>query len=107
MTSTSVLRTTVREARPEEAGAVAALVRDGYTAYADELPPDLLRTWVDEVADPGGGVTFVAVVDGALAGTARLHLAGTYPVPLPGGSAGGPRRRRGHRRTAEPAWRAC
>ena len=88
MTSTSVLRTTVREARPEEAGAVAALVRDGYTAYADELPPDLLRTWVDEVADPGGGVTFVAVVDGALAGTARLHLAGTYPVPLPGGSAG-------------------
>ena len=55
MTSTSVLRTTVREARPEEAGAVAALVRDGYTAYADELPLDLLRTWVDEVADPGAG----------------------------------------------------
>ena len=64
MTSTSVLRTTVREARPEEAGAVAALVRDGYTAYADELPPDLLRTWVDDVADPGGGVTFVAVETG-------------------------------------------
>ena len=95
MTSTSVLRTTVREARPEEAGAVSALVRDGYTAYADELPLDLLRTWVDEVADPGGGVTFVAVVDGALAGTARLHLAGTYPVPS------------WHRRTAGPAWRAC
>ena len=49
MTSTSVLRTTVREARPEEANAVAALVRDGYTAYADELPPDLLRRWVDDV----------------------------------------------------------
>jgi uncharacterized RmlC-like cupin family protein len=44
------------------------------------------------VVDPGTAgppaVTFVAIVDGALAGTARLHLDGTYPVPLPGGSAG-------------------
>ena len=88
MTSTSVLRTTVREARPAEAGAIAALVREGYLAYADELSPDLLRTWVDDVADPGGAVTFVAIARGELVGTARLHLDGTYPIALPGGSAG-------------------
>jgi uncharacterized RmlC-like cupin family protein/GNAT superfamily N-acetyltransferase len=88
MTRTSTPLTTVRQARPEEAQDVAALVRDGYLAYADEVPPDLLRCWVDDVVDPGDAVTFVAVVGGALAGTARLHLDGTYPVPLPGGSAG-------------------
>ena len=82
------MTTTVREARPEEAADVAALVRDGYLAYAGAVPPDLLCTWIDDVADAGGGVTFVAFVDGTFAGTARLHLGDTYPVPLPGGSAG-------------------
>lgn len=88
MTATSTPLTLVREARPDEAGAVATLVRDGYLTYAGEVPPDFLRAWVNEVVDPGDAVTFVAVADGALAGTARLHLDATYPVPLPGGSAG-------------------
>jgi len=82
------MTTTVREARPEEAADVAALVRDGYLAYDAAVPPDLLHSWIDDVVDAGGGVTVVALVDGMLAGTARLHLDGTYPLPLPGGSAG-------------------
>lgn len=82
------MTTTVREARPEEAADVAALVRDGYLAYDAAVPPDLLHSWIDDVVDAGGGVTVVALVDGMLAGTARLHLGGTYPLPLPGGSAG-------------------
>ena len=88
MTSTSAPPVTVRAARPEEGGAVAALLRDTYTAFAGELPPDLLHAWLDDVLDPQAATTLVALVDGTLAGTARLHLAGTYAVPLPAGSAG-------------------
>jgi uncharacterized RmlC-like cupin family protein/GNAT superfamily N-acetyltransferase len=78
----------VREARPDEDAAVAALVRGVYRTFAGGLPPALLRSWVDEVVAPHRGTTLVAHVDGQLAGTARLHLPGTYPVPLPAGSAG-------------------
>jgi uncharacterized RmlC-like cupin family protein/GNAT superfamily N-acetyltransferase len=78
----------VREARPEEGPAVAALLRESYVAFAAELPPHLLRGWIDDVLDPRGATTLVALVDGTPVGTARLHLAGTYPAPLPGGSAG-------------------
>lgn len=79
---------TVREARPGEGDAVTALLRAAYLAYADELPADLLSAWLDDVLDPGRATTLVALVDGHLAGTARLHLEGTYPVALPAGSAG-------------------
>lgn len=78
----------VRAAHPEEAGAVVALVRDSYLAFADALPPDRLRAWIDGVLDPAGGTTLVADVGGRLAGTARLHLPGSYPVDLPVGGAG-------------------
>ena len=43
MTGTSASPVTVREARPEEGPAVAALLRESYVAFAAELPPDLLR----------------------------------------------------------------
>jgi GNAT superfamily N-acetyltransferase len=88
MTSTTAPPVPVRAARPEEGGAVAALLRDTYTTFADELPPELLRAWLDDVVDPGGATTLVALVDGTPAGTARLHPVGTYPVALPAGSAG-------------------
>ena len=88
MTRTSSPPVAVRAARPEEGAAVAALLRDTYTSFADELPPDLLPAWLADVLDPAGATTLVALVDGTLAGTARLHLSGTYPVPLPAGSAG-------------------
>jgi hypothetical protein len=88
MTGTSASPVTVRVARPEEGPAVAALLRESYVAFAAELPPDLLRGWIDDVLDPGGATTLVALADGTLAGTARLHLAGTYPIPLPAGSVG-------------------
>jgi len=88
MTGTSASPVTVREARPEEGPAVAALLRESYVAFAAELPPDLLRGWIDDVLDPGGATTLVALAEGTLAGTARLHLATTYPIPLPGGSVG-------------------
>jgi GNAT superfamily N-acetyltransferase len=88
MTGTSASPVTVREARPEEGPAVAALLRESYVASAAELPPDLLRGWIDDVLDPGGATTLVALAEGTLAGTARLHLAGTYPIPLRAGSVG-------------------
>jgi uncharacterized RmlC-like cupin family protein/GNAT superfamily N-acetyltransferase len=88
MTDTTAPPVLVRAARPEEAGAVAALLREAYSAFAGELPPDFLRTWLAEVLDPQGATTLVAAVDGAVVGTARLHPVGTYPVPLPAGSAG-------------------
>jgi hypothetical protein len=88
MTGTSASPVTVREARPEEGPAVAALLRESYVAFAAELPPDLLRGWIDDVLDPGGATTLVALAEGTLAGTARLHLADTYPIPLPAGSVG-------------------
>ena len=88
MTGTSASPVTVREARPEEGPAVAALLRESYVAFAAELPPDLLRGWIDDVLDPRGATTLVALADGTLAGTARLHLAHTYPIPLPAGSVG-------------------
>lgn len=78
----------VREALPADGTAVVALLRESYLAYADAVRPDLLEAWLADVLDPGGATTLVALVDGRLAGTARLHLAGTYPVPLPPGSAG-------------------
>ena len=78
----------VQEARLEDAGAVVALLCESYTAFADELPPDLLRTWLEDVVDPRDATTLVALVDGTLAGTARLHLAGTYPAALTPRSAG-------------------
>ncbi len=84
MTSTP----TVREARPHEGGAVTALLRAAYLAYADALPADLLEAWIDDVLDPGAGCTLVAVVDGRIAGTARWYPTGSYPAPLPAGSAG-------------------
>ena len=52
MTSTAARPVTVRDARPEEGGAVAALLRETYTAFAGELPPGLLHTWLDDVLDP-------------------------------------------------------
>lgn len=79
---------TVREARPDEGGAVAALLRAAYLAYAGALPPDLLDAWIDDVLDPGTGSTLVALVDGRIAGTARWYPPGSYPAPLPAGSAG-------------------
>ncbi len=85
MTSTSP---TVREARPDEGGAVTALLRAAYLAYADALPADLLDAWIDDVLDPGTGCTLVALAGGRIAGTARWYAAGTYPAPLPAGSAG-------------------
>ena len=54
MTGTSASPVTVREARPEEGPAVAALLRESYVAFAAELPPDLLRGWIDDVLDPRG-----------------------------------------------------
>ena len=78
----------MREARPEEGPAVAALLRESYVAFAAELLPDLLRGWIDDVLDPRGGTMLAALADGTLAGTARLHLADMYPIPLPAGSVG-------------------
>jgi GNAT superfamily N-acetyltransferase len=74
--------------RPEGGPAVAALLRESYVAFAAELPPDLFRGWIDNVLDPRGATTPVVLADGTLAGTARLHLAGTYPIPLSAGSVG-------------------
>jgi uncharacterized RmlC-like cupin family protein/GNAT superfamily N-acetyltransferase len=88
MTSTSAPPVRVRAARPEEGGAVAALLRESYGVFADAMPPEVLRAWIDDVVEPRHGTTIVAHVDGRLVGTARLHLPGSYPVPLPSGSVG-------------------
>ena len=100
------MTTTVREARPEEAADVAALVRDGYLAYAGAVPPDLLCTWIDDVVDAGGGVTFVA------SSTARSREPrGCTSAPRTrcrcplGARASAPSWWR--RPTAGPAWAAC
>jgi hypothetical protein len=71
MTGTSASPVTVREARPEEGPAVAALLRESYVAFAAELPPDLLRGWIDDVLDPGGATTLAALAEGTPAGTTR------------------------------------
>ena len=95
MTGTSASPVTVREARPEEGPAVAALLRESYVAFAAELPPDLLRGWIDDVLDPRGATTLMALADGTLAGTARLHLATrTRSRSRPGASGCGPGYRR-------------
>ena len=74
--------------RPEEQDATAALLGRVYGAFASELPLALLHEWLRDVVDPSGGTALVAHVDGRLVGTARFHLDGTYPVPLPPGTAG-------------------
>jgi GNAT superfamily N-acetyltransferase len=74
--------------RSDERDVVASLLHASYGVFADDVPTDLLRGWLDDVVDPGAGVTLVAHADGRLVGTARLHPPGTYPVPLPAGVAG-------------------
>jgi GNAT superfamily N-acetyltransferase len=78
----------VREILPDEHDAAASLLLTVYGAFAGELPPALLHRWLRDVVDPAGGTALGAHVGGRLVGTARLHLDGTYPVPLPPEAAG-------------------
>jgi uncharacterized RmlC-like cupin family protein/ribosomal protein S18 acetylase RimI-like enzyme len=87
MTRTTAPPVTVREVRPEERDDVATLLRRAYGAFADELPPDLLDRWLDDVVEPGDAVTLVGHIGGRLVGTARIHLDGSRTAALPPGSA--------------------
>jgi GNAT superfamily N-acetyltransferase len=78
----------VREILPDEHDAAASLLLTVYGAFAGALPPELLHHWLRDVVDPAGGTALGAHVGGRLVGTARLHLDGTYPVPLPPKAAG-------------------
>jgi uncharacterized RmlC-like cupin family protein/GNAT superfamily N-acetyltransferase len=78
----------VREILPDEHDAAASLLLTVYRAFDGGLPPALLHRWLRDVVDPAGGTALGAHVGGRLVGTARLHLDGTYPVPLPPGAAG-------------------
>ena len=68
----------IREARPDEAGALAAIQRDAsLAALADIFPPelypypldDVTRRWEESLAD-GGVAVLVAEEDGTAAGVA-------------------------------------
>lgn len=82
----------IREARPGEAGALAAIQRDAsLAALADIFPPelypypldDVTRRWEESLAD-GGVTVLVAEENGTAAGVAgcrREWLDGLYVLP--------------------------
>ncbi len=82
----------IREARPHEAGALAAIQRDAsLAALADIFPPelypypldDVTRRWEESLAD-GGVTVLVAEENGTAAGVAgcrREWLDGLYVLP--------------------------
>ena len=82
----------IREARPDEAGALAAIQRDAsLAALADIFPPelypypldDVTRRWEESLAD-GGVAVLVAEEDGTAAGVAGCRsewLDGLYVLP--------------------------
>ena len=101
----------IREARPDEAGALAAIQRDAsLAALADIFPPelypypldDVTRRWEESLAD-GGVTVLVAEENGTAAGVAgcrREWLDGLYVLP----QWWGPRRGQGPaRRGPRPA----
>ena len=79
---------TITEAVPEHHAAIRQLLGDAYAGYAAAMPADVFPVYLaDLLAITADDATvLVAVEDGAVVGTARLHLRPTS-VGLPAGAA--------------------
>src|SRR6476660_5847104 len=79
---------TITEAAPEHHAAIRQLLGDAYAGDASAMPADVFPVYLADLLDIMADVAtlLVAVEDGAVGGTARLHLRPTS-VGLPAGAA--------------------
>jgi len=82
--------TAIRDARPDDSGAVLAVTLAAYEQYAAALPPPLWAMYRQSIqatlADVGTAAQIVAEESGALVGTVLLFPAGAI-MPNPGATA--------------------
>ena len=79
---------TIIEAVPEHHAAIRRLLGDAYAGYAAAMPADVFPVYLADLLDitADDATLLVAVEDGVVVGTARLHLRPTS-VGLPAGAA--------------------
>ena len=79
---------TITEAVPEHHAAIRQLLGDAYAGYAAAMPADVFPVYLADLLDitADDATLLVAVEDGVVVGTARLHLRPTS-VGLPAGAA--------------------
>ena len=78
----------ITEAVPEHHAAIRRLLGDAYAGYAAAMPADVFPVYLADLLDitADDATLLVAVEDGVVVGTARLHLRPTS-VGLPAGAA--------------------
>ena len=78
---------TITEAVPEHHAAIRQLLGDAYAGYAAAMPADVFPVYLADLLDitADDATLLVAVEDGVVVGTARLHLRPTS-VGLPAGA---------------------